>query len=144
MCIQHKMKLTSWPELAFSWKTDSNPFRRLREGVGHFVREQSLWSGASHPLWACVITLGAGLFLTRSVLEVVAVFTLALLPVLIEMHNSAVEQTNNRIGLEYNMYTKRAKEMASAATMLSKLPLLTLLCFLVVRKCRLFSQARYF
>ena len=100
--------------------------------------------GAQHPLWACVITLGAGLFLTRSVLEVVAVFTLALLPVLIEMHNSAVEQTNNRIGLEYNMYTKRAKEMASAATMLSKLPLLTLLCFLVVRKCRLFSQARYF
>ena len=59
------------------------------------------------------------IWLARSPLEWAALFAPLLLVLLVELLNSAIETTLDRIGTEQNELTRRAKDMGSAAVFLS-------------------------
>lgn len=116
-------------------KTEPNPLKRITVGMEHFFREKGMCD-TTHPMWVIVVTLITALWLTQTPHEIFTVFALMFASFLIEILNSAIEQTNNRMGTECNVHTKRAKELASAATTLSRIPVIVVIGWLVFRKYR--------
>lgn len=92
------------------------------------------WYGlvhAFHTQWAfrieliiLVLALPFAFYFSHTATELVLLITsLVLLPML-ELLNSAIETTVNRIGMEYNELSKQAKDMASAAMFVAGLNVL--------------------
>ena len=115
------------------WRTEPNPLKRVALGMKHFLQEKGMCD-TTHPIWVIVVTLVTALWLTQAPHEIFTVFALMFASFLFEILNSAIEQTNNRMGSEYNVHTKRAKELASAATTLSRIPVIIVIGWLVLRK----------
>ena len=111
--------------------TEPNPLTRIQLGVSHHCEEKSV-SDTTHPVWIFIIT-GFACLLTDNFLEIFTVFSFMITSFLIELINSAIERTNDRIGTQYDEHSKKAKELASAAVTLSRIPMIVLLFWLVYK-----------
>jgi len=101
-------------------------------GICHFLREKKLFSTV-HPIWIVFIYYLSGL-ITDNYIERVLLTLFQLYSMLFEMINSSIEQTNDRIGMEFNIHTKRAKEMSGAVTALSRIPILLIIFHILKNK----------
>ncbi len=72
-------------------------------------------------LLACLILIPAGVWLGRSAVEYVLLFSSLLLVLIVELLNSAIEAIVDRIGVEHHALSGRAKDIGSAAVFLSLL-----------------------
>jgi len=70
-------------------------------------------------LLACAVMAPAGLFLGRTVVEYILLFSSLLLVLIVELVNSALEAVVDRIGIEHHDLSGRAKDIGSAAVFLS-------------------------
>lgn len=75
----------------------------------------------------CAVLLAASFWLARNALDWIVLVAPLLLLLIVELLNSAVESAVDRIGNEHHVLSERAKDMGSAAVMLSLL--LTALCW---------------
>ena len=82
---------------------------------------------------ACVF-FPAGIFLGQDLTQKLLLCALVVLVLIVELLNSAIEAAVDRIGMEHNELSGRAKDMGSAAVMLSLI--MTGLAFLVVAVAR--------
>ena len=70
-------------------------------------------------LLACLIMVPLGIWLGRSALEYALLFSSLLLVLIVELVNSAIEAIVDRISVEHNELSGRAKDIGSAAVFLS-------------------------
>ena len=67
----------------------------------------------------CVLAVPAAFWLGRTGVERALMIAVVLLALIVELVNAAVEATVDRISLENHRLAKRAKDIGSAAVMLS-------------------------
>ncbi|VAW47015.1 Diacylglycerol kinase [hydrothermal vent metagenome] len=67
----------------------------------------------------CVVLTPVALWLGQTVWEVVALLSVLLLVLIVELLNSAIESVVDRIGEEYHALSGRAKDQGSAAVLLA-------------------------
>ncbi len=93
-------------------KASGNSFRGIRDAFRHEAafRQELLLS---------VILLPLSFWLAQTVLEWLLLITPLFVLIIVELLNSAVENTVDRIGTQRHTLSGRAKDMASAAVMLS-------------------------
>ncbi|HWH74622.1 MAG TPA: diacylglycerol kinase [Methylibium sp.] len=72
-------------------------------------------------VWAAAVLLPAALWLGRSWVEVALLAGSVLLVLIVELLNSGIEAAIDRVSYELHDLSKRAKDLASAAVMLSLL-----------------------
>tara|TARA_Y100000590_G_scaffold90669_2_gene102299 strand:- start:22770 stop:23117 length:348 start_codon:yes stop_codon:yes gene_type:complete len=72
-----------------------------------------------------IFLIPAAFFIGSNSLEIILLITSTLLILLIELLNTSLETTLNRIGLEKNNLTKYAKDLGSGAVLISLLIWLT-------------------
>ncbi len=85
---------------------------------------QSAWKGEAafrQELVLALILLPLGVLLGRNALEYIALVGSVLLVLIVELLNSAIEAVVDRIGLERHPLSKNAKDMGSAAVLVSLL-----------------------
>lgn len=68
-----------------------------------------------------LILIGLSFSKTRNDMAIVIV--MGLLPIIMEFVNTSIELTNDRFGCDYNQNTKDAKDIMSAAVMMSSIPI---------------------
>jgi diacylglycerol kinase (ATP) len=71
--------------------------------------------------WLAAVMLPAAFWLGRSALEVALLAGTVLLVLIVELLNSAIEAVVDRVSFEWHDLSKRAKDIASAAVLLSLL-----------------------
>jgi diacylglycerol kinase (ATP) len=71
--------------------------------------------------WLAAVMLPAAFWLGRGWVEVALLAGLAVLVLVVELLNSAIEATVDRVSLDLHDLSKRAKDIGSAAVMLSLL-----------------------
>jgi len=93
-------------------KASGNSFRGIRDAFRHEAafRQELLLS---------VILLPLSFWLAQTVLEWLLLITPLFVLIIVELLNSAVENTVDRIGTQRHTLSGRAKDMASAAVMFS-------------------------
>jgi diacylglycerol kinase (ATP) len=108
-----------------AWSKNPSGIRRLagawRASV-HGLR--AVWqheSGFRQEVAACMGLVPLALWLPVSPLERLLLITVLLLVLIVEILNSAVEAAVDRIGLEHHELSGRAKDLGSAAVLLSLL-----------------------
>ena len=69
----------------------------------------------------CLALVPIALFTSETLTRFVALISVLILVLIVELLNSAIEATVDRIGLEHHKLAGRAKDMASAAVALSLL-----------------------
>lgn len=69
--------------------------------------------------WLAVVLLPAAFFVGRNLIEVALLVGSVLLVLIVELLNSAVEAVVDRVSMDWHELSKRAKDIASAAVMLS-------------------------
>jgi len=67
----------------------------------------------------CVVAIPAALWLGNTGLERAVLIAVVVLALIVELVNAAVEATVDRISLEHHRLAKRAKDIGSAAVMIS-------------------------
>ena len=67
----------------------------------------------------CVVAIPAALWLGDNGLERAVLIAVVVLALIVELVNAAVEATVDRISLEHHRLAKRAKDIGSAAVMIS-------------------------
>jgi diacylglycerol kinase (ATP) len=72
-------------------------------------------------LLIALVMTPAGLWLGRSAVERALLVGTLLLTLIVELLNSAIESVVDLVSPDYNIYAKRAKDMGSAAVLLSLL-----------------------
>ena len=79
------------------------------------------WHEKAFRLEACLalVLLPAALWVGQSWLEIVTLIACVLLVLVVELLNSAIEATVDRIGLEWHLLAKKAKDLGSAAVLLT-------------------------
>lgn len=79
------------------------------------------WHEKAFRLEVCLalVLLPAALWVGQSWLEIVALIACVLLVLVAELLNSAIEATVDRIGLEWHPLAKKAKDLGSAAVLLT-------------------------
>ncbi|MGE4240421.1 diacylglycerol kinase [Ramlibacter sp.] len=95
---------------------------RIRHAAGYSL--QGLRAGWDEPAFrqeaiASVVLLPAAFWLGRSWVEVALLTGTVLLVMIVELLNTGIETAIDRIGPEWNHLSKRAKDMGSAAVLLS-------------------------
>ena len=111
--------------------SSSNPHKG-RTGIDRVVHAagyslQGLRSAYRHEsafrqeLWLAVLLLPLALWLGRSWVEVALLAGSVVLVLIVELLNSAIEATVDRVSLDLHELSKRAKDFGSAAVMLSLL-----------------------
>ena len=101
------------PGLARIWKAFGYSFAGLRAGWGETAfRQEAL---------AAVVLLPLSLYLGHTWVETGMLAGSVLLVMIVELLNTGIETAIDRIGSEWNDLSKRAKDMGSAAVMLSLL-----------------------
>lgn len=109
----------------------SNPHKG-RTGIERIIRAtgysvagiQAAYRGESafrQELWLAVVMLPAAFWLGRDWVEVALLAGSVILVLIVELLNSAIEAAIDRISFELHELSKRAKDIASAAVMLSLL-----------------------
>jgi diacylglycerol kinase (ATP) len=71
--------------------------------------------------WLAVIMLPTAFWLGRNAIEVALLAATVLLVLIVELLNSAIEAVVDRVSFEWHDLSKRAKDIASAAVLLSLL-----------------------
>lgn len=89
----------------FSWK-----------GLKTGVKEET---ALRQELFLCLILIPAAFFVGRSLQETVLLIVVLLLIVLVELLNSAIEAVVDRISMERHPLSGKAKDMGSAAVLIS-------------------------
>ncbi len=107
----------------------SNPHKgrtgldRLFRAVGYSVHGLQLaFRGESafrQEVWAALVLLPLSLLLGRGWVEVAMLIGSVFLVLIVELLNSGIEAAIDRVGYELHDLSKRAKDLASAAVMLS-------------------------
>jgi diacylglycerol kinase (ATP) len=109
-------------------EADPNPQKR-RTGL-HRVWHATLYSAAGlRAAWteaafrqeaiAAIVLLPAGLWLGQSWVERALLTGSVLLVLIVELLNSGIEASIDRVGLQWHALSKRAKDLGSAAVLLS-------------------------
>ncbi|MGD9834155.1 MAG: diacylglycerol kinase [Piscinibacter sp.] len=109
----------------------SNPHKG-RTGIERIIRAagysvagiQAAYRGESafrQEFWLAVVMLPAAFWLGRDWVEVALLAGSVILVLIVELLNSAIEAAIDRISFELHELSKRAKDIASAAVMLSLL-----------------------
>ena len=75
--------------------------------------------------WLAVVLIPLALFLPASGLGKALMIASVLLVLIVELLNSAIEATVDRVSLEHHRLAKRAKDIGSAAVMISLLNVVT-------------------
>lgn len=88
------------------------------EGLRAAYRNESAFR---QEFWLAVVMLPLALWLGRSWVEVALLAGSVLLVLIVELLNSAVEATVDRVSFELHDLSKRAKDLGSAAVMLALL-----------------------
>lgn len=107
----------------------SSPFkgktglRRLINAVGYSwagLRAAYQYESAfRQELWLSLILVPLALYLGETAVEQVLMVGSVLLVLIVELLNSAIEASVDRISLEHHLLIKRAKDMGSAAVLLA-------------------------
>jgi diacylglycerol kinase (ATP) len=71
--------------------------------------------------WLAVVLLPSALWLGRNALEVALLAATVVLVLIVELLNSAIEAVVDRVSFDWHDLSKRAKDIASAAVLLSLL-----------------------
>lgn len=71
--------------------------------------------------WLAVVMLPCAFWLGRSAIEVALLAATVLLVLIVELLNSAIEAVVDRVSFDWHDLSKRAKDIASAAVLLSLL-----------------------
>lgn len=64
-----------------------------------------------------------GLSFSKNRNDMAILIVMGLLPIIMEFVNTSIELTNDRFGCDYNQNTKDAKDIMSAAVMMSGIPI---------------------
>ncbi len=94
-------------------------FRALdssRKGFAGAYREEAAFR---QELWLAVVVIPLGLYLGKNGIERALLVAPMLLVLVVELLNSAIEATVDRIGLERHVLSGLAKDLGSAAVLLS-------------------------
>ncbi|MBL0420805.1 diacylglycerol kinase [Ramlibacter sp. AW1] len=97
-------------------------WRRLWHAAGYSLAGlRAAWDHAAFRLEAllAVVLVPAAFWLGRSWIEVALLVGSVLLVMIVELLNTAIESVVDRVGLEWNALSKQAKDMGSAAVLLS-------------------------
>ena len=97
---------------------------RLWHAVGHSVSGLlAAWSEAAFRLevFGAIVLLPASLWLGRSWVETALLAGSVLMVMVVELLNTGIEAAVDRIGPEWHALSKRAKDIGSAAVLLSVL-----------------------
>ena len=78
-----------------------------------------------------IILIPLALYLGKTGLETAVMIATVLLVMIVELVNSSIEATVDRISLENHNLAKRAKDIGSAAVMLSLINLVVVWCLLI-------------
>lgn len=71
--------------------------------------------------WGAVVLIPAAFWVGRDFKDIAALIAAVLLVMVVELLNSAIEATVDRVSLELHELSKRAKDIASAAVLLAVL-----------------------
>ncbi len=85
---------------------------------------QAAYTGESafrQETWLAVVMLPLSFWLGRSAIEVALLIATVLLVLIVELLNSAIEAVVDRVSFDWHDLSKRAKDIASAAVLLSLL-----------------------
>lgn len=100
-------------------------FDRIARATGHSISGlRSAYRGESafrQETWLAVVLVPAAFVVGRGWVEVALLAGSAVLVLIVELLNSGIEAAIDRISLEMHDLSKRAKDLASAAVMLSLL-----------------------
>jgi diacylglycerol kinase (ATP) len=100
-------------------------FARIIRATGYsFEGLRAAYSGESafrQETWLALVMIPAALWLGQSWVEVALLAGSVLLVMIVELLNSGIEAITDRVSLENHELAKRAKDMGSAAVMLSLL-----------------------
>lgn len=110
------------PVSPFKGKTG---LRRLLNAIGYswagLCAAYKHESAFRQELWLGLILVPLGLYLGETAIERVLLVGALLLVLIVELLNSAIEASVDRISLEHHLLIKRAKDMGSAAVLLALL-----------------------
>jgi diacylglycerol kinase (ATP) len=112
-------------------KRESNPYKgrtgidRIKRAAGYSAQGlKAAYQGESafrQECWLLLVLLPAAFWLGQGWIEVALLAGSAVLVLIVELLNSAVEATVDRISFEFHDLAKNAKDFGSAAVMLSLL-----------------------
>lgn len=97
---------------------------RVWHALGYSLQGlHAAWSEKAFRQEVCLaaVLLPSAVWLGQSWLEVLALMATVVLVLVVELLNSAVEATVDRVGLEWHSLSKKAKDLGSAAVLLSLL-----------------------
>ncbi|MEY4760905.1 MAG: hypothetical protein RLZZ200_761 [Pseudomonadota bacterium] len=97
----------------------SRLFRALESSRKGFLGAYREEAAFRQELWLAVIVVPLGLYLGNNGVERALLVAPMLLVLVIELLNSAIEATVDRIGLEHHVLSGLAKDLGSAAVLLS-------------------------
>ena len=98
---------------------DVGPIRRLVNATGNSLKGlRRAWASEAalrYEVYVLIVALPAAWLLGHNAVERALLIGSALLVVVVEILNSAIEATVDRIGLEFHELSGRAKDLGSAA-----------------------------
>ncbi len=107
----------------------SNPHKgrtgldRIRHAAGYsWAGLRAAYTGESafrQEVWLCVVAVPLALWLGQGWVETALLLGSLLLVLIVELLNSGIEAAIDRVGFELHDLSKRAKDLASAAVLLS-------------------------
>ena len=96
---------------------------RLVRAAGHsingFIAAYRGESAFRQEVWAAAVLLPLALWVGRSWVETTLLVASALLVLIVELLNTGIETAIDRVSLEWHDLSRRAKDIASAAVLLS-------------------------
>lgn len=97
--------------------------RLWHAGIYSLQGLQAAWHEKAFRLEVCsaIVLLPAALWVGRNWLETIALMACVVLVLVVELLNSAIETTVDRVGLEWHTLAKKAKDLGSAAVLLALL-----------------------
>jgi diacylglycerol kinase (ATP) len=98
--------------------------KRLWHATGHSIAGlQEGWKEPAFRLevFGALVALPLAIWLGRSWVETVLLFGTVLMVLVVELLNTAVEAAIDRVGLDWHALSRRAKDLGSAAVLLSLL-----------------------
>lgn len=106
-----------------------NAFNYSRDGLAAAYRHEDAFR---QEIWLAVVAIPLAVWLGESGLERALMIGSVLLVLVVELLNSAIEATVNRVSLERHLLAKRAKDVGSAAVLIALLNAAVVWGFLLV------------
>jgi diacylglycerol kinase (ATP) len=96
-------------------------FHATRNSMNGLWAAYSGESAFRQETWLAVVLLPSAFWLGRNAIEVTLLVATVLLVLIVELLNSAIEAVVDRVSFDWHDLSKRAKDIASAAVLLSLL-----------------------